>query len=64
MKMTRDSIVWWVGMVLSVLAASAANLDLLPALLVPAKEWIVFISVVAAAVTGKMATSPLKGEND
>lgn len=64
MKLTRDSIVWWIGIILAIVSAAAANLNLLPVVLKPYSEWITFISVIIGSVSGKMATSPLKGENE
>lgn len=64
MKLTRDSVIWWFGIGTAIIGAITANLNLLPAELLPYKEWIIFTSVVLGSVSGKMATSPLKGEYD
>lgn len=53
-------------MVGGVLAAVALHSDQFPVLLgnPMAKEILTLISIVLAVGSGKMATSPLKGEND
>jgi hypothetical protein len=62
--MTRDSVVWWIGIIVAVLGAIAANSNLLPADWAPALPWINLICIVLGTVSGKLATSPLRGEND
>lgn len=64
MRITRDSLVLWFGIIASIVAALASNLDMLPTALIPYKEWIMFASVIVGSLSGKLATSPLKGEND
>lgn len=67
--MTRDSKFWWVGIVMAVLVSISSRWDLIDPLL-PAQHTdkvhalIELISLIVGIVSGKMATSPLKGEND
>ncbi len=63
MALTRDSVVWWVGMVGAVLVAVLSTADALPAACEPARPYLTLLSVIVAAVSGKMATSPLQGES-
>lgn len=56
--MTRDSMVWWIGIAGGVLTAAAAQVDVFPEAWRP---WITLASTIVAAVSGKLATSPLKG---
>ncbi len=62
--MTRDSVVWWVGMIVAVLGAIIANANLLPAAWAPALPWINLACIVLGVISGKLATSPLPGEHD
>jgi membrane protein implicated in regulation of membrane protease activity len=57
--LTRDSIVLWWGIIAGVVGVIAAQADAFPA------EWKPYITVLAsivAAVSGKLATSPLPGD--
>lgn len=59
--LTRDSLIWWVGLA----GAMLAYLATAP----PPTKWhyaeaIQFASVVIAFISGKLATSPLKGKAD
>jgi hypothetical protein len=59
--MTRDSFVWWVGLIGAIVTGLAASADLFPL------EWKPYITVAAlviGSVSGWMKTSPLVGEND
>lgn len=61
MALTRDSVIWWVGMIGAVLTALAAVSNQLPA------EWQPYLLVAATVVgtvSGWMATSLLPGRND
>jgi hypothetical protein len=64
--MTRDSRVWWFGMIGGIVGAIALHADQFPTLLAypVAKELLALASIVIAVVSGKMATSPLPGEHD
>lgn len=59
MRLTRDSIVWWLGII-------AAALTYLLAADPPTQwtyhEWLQAAAAVVATISGKLATSPLKGE--
>jgi len=59
--MTRDSWIWTLGIVAAVLAAAANQAGLFPADWYP---WINFAALILGIVSGKLATSPLAGEND
>jgi hypothetical protein len=59
--MNRDHWVWWLGMVGAVLTALANQAGVFPP---DWKPYIDIATVVIAAVSGKLATSPLPGEND
>ena len=61
MKLTRDSVVWWIGMVGGILGVAAANIGLFP------ERWrgyIIGASSILAVISGKLATSPLPGEKE
>lgn len=60
-RMTRDSRIWWAGMVGGVAVAILAHSDQFPLLLsYPwVKEAVTLLSIIAAVVSGKMASSPL-----
>lgn len=63
--LTRDSFVWWVGMVGGVAMAILLYADQLPILVTPVvREGLILTAVVAAVVSGKLATSPLPGKRD
>lgn len=56
---TRDSIVFWWGIVTGIVGVIAAQANLFP------EDWRPFITVLAslvAAISGKLATSPLPGD--
>lgn len=61
MRLTRDSAVWWLGIASALLAYLGAA---------PAQstwdypQWIQFAALVVATVSGKLATSPLAGDQD
>lgn len=59
MTLTRDSLLWWVGMVGGILGVAAANVGMFP------EKWrgyIIGASSLVAVISGKLATSPLPGE--
>lgn len=61
MTLTRDSVLWWLGLASAVLTALANEIGLFPA------EWYRYIHLAAllvGIVSGWMKTSPLPGEND
>jgi NhaP-type Na+/H+ or K+/H+ antiporter len=57
--MTRDSVVWWVGMIGGVAGGLAASFDLFPWFPPPVQHAISLIAFVVGIVSGKLATSPL-----
>ncbi len=59
--LTRDSALWWAGMIGAVLTAAANQAGLFPAHWYP---WINFAALIVGVVSGKLATSPLKGAED
>ena len=58
--MTRDSIVLWLGIIGGILGVLVAQLDALP-VSPEIKSWITIIASLLAAISGKLATSPLPG---
>lgn len=64
--MTRDSKLWWLGMIGGVVAAIVLHADQFPVLLgYPlAKEILTLVSIIIAVASGKMATSPLPHSGD
>lgn len=61
MNITRDSIGWWLGIagaVLTYLLASPAPTEW------AYPDWLRAVAFVVATVSGKLATSPLKGKDD
>jgi hypothetical protein len=62
MRITRDSAVWWVGMVGAVATGLALNFELFPWIPDPVQHWIALVAFVTGIVSGKLATSPLKGK--
>lgn len=67
--MNRDSKLWWVMMLGAVIMAASSRMDLIDPLL-PAQHTdkvhavIELLAMIVGIVGGKMATSPLPGEND
>lgn len=61
MRITRDSVVWW-------LAIAGAVLTYLAAAPVPSTwsyfDWIQALAFAVATIAGKLATSPLPGKHD
>lgn len=67
--MTRDSNVWWVGMVGAIIAALATNFNVIDPLIPAAHVAQVhaalnLLAMVIGVVSGKMATSPLAHSGD
>ena len=62
--MTRDSVIWWVGIIVAVLGAIVANANLLPASWAPAVPYINLACIILGVISGKLATSPLPGANE
>ena len=61
MKLTRDSVIWTIGMIGGILGVAAANIGMFP------EKWrgyIIGASSLLAVISGKLATSPLKGERE
>jgi hypothetical protein len=58
---SRDSVIWWLG----ILGAALAYLGAAPS---PVEwsygQWIQAISAIVATISGKLATSPLRGDRD
>lgn len=61
---TRDSALWWWGIVCAVIVGVATNLDLFPWLSERAQHVISLASFVIGIISGKMATSPLPSKAD
>lgn len=61
MRLTRDSLTWWLGIVGAVLVyLGAAD----PPTTWSYGEWIQALAFAVATVSGKLATSPLPGDRD
>lgn len=58
---TRDSIIWTIGLIASVLAFAATLADLIPAVYVPKVQ---AIAALLGFISGKLGNSPLPGEKD
>jgi hypothetical protein len=58
---SRDSVIWWLGMIGGAAAAIAAHLDLFPWLQPWAQHTVELVGFVWAVASGKFATSPLSG---
>ncbi len=56
--LTRDSLIWWVGMIGALLTALANNGGLFP---VEWKPYIDLAALLVGIISGKLATSPLAG---
>ena len=61
---TRDSALWWVGMVGAIATGLALNFDLFPWIPDSVQHWISLVAFVTGIVSGKMASSPLKGKDE
>ena len=59
MKLTRDSVIWSIGFVASVLAFAATLADLVPAEYAPK---VLAVSALLGMIAGKLGNSPLKGK--
>lgn len=59
MKLTRDSVVWSIGFVASVLAYLAALADLVPPQYAPK---VLAVAALLGFIAGKLGNSPLKGD--
>lgn len=59
MTLTRDSLLWWVGMVGGILGVAAANVGMFPETW---RGYIIGAASLVAVISGKLATSPLPGE--
>lgn len=67
--MVRDSKWWWVLMIGSVITAIANNLNAIDPLLPPdsvttVHAWINVLSILIAAISGKLMNSPLPHSDD
>lgn len=64
--MTRDSKLWWIGIIGGLAMAILLHSDQFPVLLSNpiVKELLTLASIAAAVVSGKMATSPLPSSDD
>lgn len=61
---TRDSVIWWIGIVGSAVVGVSTNLDAFPWLSQEARQWISLASFVVGVVSGKMSTSPRPHSRD
>lgn len=59
---SRDSWVWWFGLVSSAVVAVAANFDLFPWLPDHVKHALSLTAFIIGATSGKMATSPARSK--
>lgn len=64
MKISRDSIIWWVGIVGAIATGLAMNFDMFPWIPDHVQHWISLLAFVFGIVSGKLATSPLPGKDD
>jgi hypothetical protein len=62
--MTRDSILWTLGMIGAVVIGLAANFDAFPWISVTAQHWISLAAFVAGIISAKLATSPLPSKRE
>lgn len=65
MTISRDSVIWWVGIAASVVLGLASLTD--PGAYGIPEAWLPYLRLAALVVgifSGKMATSPLPGEHD
>jgi hypothetical protein len=61
MNVSRDSILWWLGIagaILAYLSQSASPIEW------GYPDWIKFAAVMVGIISAKLATSPLAGKND
>lgn len=58
---SRDSLVWWLGMIGGTAAALAGHLDRIPWLPEWAQHTVELVGLIWAITSGKLATSPLPG---
>lgn len=58
---TRDSVVWTVGFVASVLAFAATLADLIPAVYAPK---VAAVAALLGFISGKLGNSPLPGDKE
>ena len=66
MKLSRDSVVWWFGMIAAVIVGLATLGDSVTDYGIPA-TWVPYVrlaALIVGIVSGKLATSPLKGAED
>ena len=59
MTLSRDSLAWTLGLIGAVVTAVAMQVDQFTWFSEDAKHWITLASVIVAAISGKLATSPL-----
>ena len=59
MLVSRDSAIWWFGLIGSVVTSITMQIDQFTWFSDDAKHWISLAAVVVAAISGKLATSPL-----
>lgn len=62
--MSRDSALWWFGMVGAIVVGLAANFEAFPWIPVPAQHWISLTAFIAGIVSAKLATSPLPSKRE
>lgn len=64
MRLTRDSIFWWISMIGAVCVGLSTSFNLFPWIDPTWQHGISLVAFIYGIVSGKMATSPLKGEHD
>ncbi len=60
--MTRDDLIWWVGMIGGIAVGLSASFNLFPWIPTGWQHAISLIAFVGGVVSGKLATSPLPGD--
>lgn len=64
MKISRDSVFWWLSMIGATAVVIAANLHDLPWVPENVAHVISIVAAIYGMFSGKMATSPLPGKHD
>lgn len=60
--MTRDSLVWWIGIAVGIVSYLIDKGT--PPVEWVYLDWLLFIGVMLGILSGKLATSPLRGKHD
>lgn len=61
MRLTRDSVILWWGLISGIVTALAANAGVFPP---EWQSWISTVGALVASISGWLKTSPLLGEHD